>query len=65
MERFRIWAAIGLGVFLALFAMQNMAPVEITILFWTFESRRIVVITLSCLVGFAIGWIMKSRKRST
>lgn len=46
-----------LGGILGVFALQNMASVELTFLFWTFESRRIVVIGISLFVGLAIGWI--------
>lgn len=56
----RFWASLllaGLGI---LFAFQNMAPVEITILFWTVQSRRIAVILLAFALGFAIAWLLKS-----
>ncbi len=45
-----------LGGLLGVFAVQNMANVELTFLFWTFESRRIVVIALSVITGLIIGW---------
>lgn len=63
MKTLRFWLAVGLGAFLALFAFQNMAPVEITVLFWTFESRRIVVIGLALLTGIVIGWVSSSLGR--
>ena len=47
-----------------LFALQNMARVDLTFLFWTFEARRIVVIALSFVVGFSIGWLVKTAKRT-
>jgi len=56
MKRIRFWVAIALGAFLALFAFQNMAPVDITVLFWTFESRRIVVIGLAFVTGAVVAW---------
>jgi putative membrane protein len=59
----RFWLAVGLGAFLALFAFQNMAPVEITVLFWTFESRRIVVIGLALITGMVIGWTATTLRR--
>jgi len=60
MEKLKIIIATGLGAFLALFAIQNMAPVQLTVLLWTFESRRVVVIGISVLVGFAIGWTARA-----
>ncbi len=50
----------GLLGFLALFAFQNMASVELTVLFWSFEARRIVVIALCFGVGMAVGWLLKA-----
>ena len=40
-----------LGVILLLFALQNMARVDLTYLFWTFEARRVVVIVMSFVIG--------------
>ena len=63
MEKIKIVLATGLGAFLALFAVQNMAPVQLTVLIWTFEGRRIVVIGISFIVGFAIGWTVHALRR--
>lgn len=63
----KIILAVALGAFLTLFALQNMAQVELTILLWTFEARRIVVIALSFCIGFVIGLLVKagsSRKKA-
>lgn len=59
----RVTVTAILVAFLMLLALQNMAQVELTILFWTFETRRIVVIGVSFLLGFAIAWIVKATKR--
>lgn len=63
MEKIRLILAIALGAFLALFALQNMAPVQLTILIWTFEGRRIVVIGVGFLVGLVIGWVLCALRR--
>lgn len=63
MEKFKIIIATVLGAFLALFAIQNMAPVQLTVLLWTFESRRGVVIGISVLVGFVIGWTARALQK--
>lgn len=44
-------AAIGV------FAVQNLAAVDLTFLTWTFQSRRIVIIAISLFCGLAIGWL--------
>lgn len=62
MNRLKIALAIGLGAFLMLFALQNMAQVELTILLWTFEARRIVVIALSFIVGLVLGLMIKGAR---
>ena len=36
MTRTKLIVAMALGGFLVLFALQNMAEVDLTILFWTF-----------------------------
>lgn len=56
----KIVLAVALGAFLMLFALQNIAKVELTILLWTFEARRIVVIALSFCIGFIIGLLVKA-----
>lgn len=40
----RLAVTLVLGGLLGVFALQNMAKVELTFLFWTFESRGILVI---------------------
>lgn len=64
MQQIRFWLAVGLGAFLALFSFQNMALVEVKVLFWTFETSRFFVIAASFLIGVAIGWIVKSLQRA-
>ena len=58
----KLFFAAVLGALLLLFAIQNTAQVELSVLFWTFEARRIVVISLSFLVGLAIGWLLKAHR---
>lgn len=56
--KFKLTIASILGGLLVVFAMQNMASVELTFFVWTFQSRRFVVIGASVLVGLVIGWIV-------
>ena len=55
--------AILLGALLVLIALQNMTPVELTFLFWTFETRRIVLIAMCVVIGFLFGKITSSQKQ--
>ena len=66
MEKFmansRLVIAAVLGGCLVLFALQNLARVELNLLFWTFEARRFVVIGVSFAVGVAVGWLIKAHR---
>ena len=53
MHQARLFVTLLLGGLLGVFALQNMAKVELTFLFWTVESRRIVVIAISLIVVVA------------
>ena len=61
--KIKLAVAAALGVFLTIFTIQNMAEVDLTVLFWTFQARRVVVIGLSFLIGLAIGWIIRGHRR--
>jgi uncharacterized integral membrane protein len=62
LTNFRLIVAALLGGLLVLFALQNLARVELTVLFWTFEARRFVVIGISFAIGFAIGWLIRAHR---
>lgn len=61
--KIKLAVAVALGVFLTMFTIQNMAEVDLTVLFWTFQARRVVVIGMSFLIGLAIGWIIRGHRR--
>lgn len=61
--KIKLIVAVILLIVLAIFTIQNMAEVELTVLFWKFEARRVVVIGLSFLIGLTIGWIMRGHRR--
>jgi uncharacterized integral membrane protein len=48
-----------------LIAFQNMAAVELTFLFWTFEARRIVLIGICVVIGFLLGRITSTHKQTS
>tara|TARA_R110002096_G_scaffold79415_5_gene186463 strand:- start:823 stop:1059 length:237 start_codon:yes stop_codon:yes gene_type:complete len=60
MRHLKLWIIGGLVTLLALFAFQNMSEVELTVLFWSFHTSRIVVIGASFLLGGAVGWLLKA-----
>ena len=60
MPHVKIWIIGALLALLALFAFQNIAQVELTVLFWSFQTSRIVVIGSSFLIGGAVGWLLKA-----
>jgi len=66
MQRFkanvRLVVAALLGGILVLFALQNLARVEVDVLIWTFEVRRFVVIGISFVIGFAVGWLIRAHR---
>lgn len=60
MRHVRFWIIAALLALLALFALQNIAQVELTVLFWSFQTSRIVVIGASFLLGGVVGWLLKA-----
>tara|TARA_R110000868_G_scaffold22983_8_gene93607 strand:- start:8653 stop:8946 length:294 start_codon:yes stop_codon:yes gene_type:complete len=56
----KLWIVGGLLAVLGLFAFQNIAQVELTVLFWSFQTSRIVVIGSSFLLGGVVGWLLKA-----
>ena len=63
MLKLKSTVAILLGALLVLIAFQNMASVELTFLFWTFETRRIALIAICVVTGFLLGRITSYHKQ--
>jgi len=66
MQNFRanvrlVVAAVLTGIVLLL-VLQNLARVELNVLFWSFEARRFVVILFSFAIGFAVGWLIRAHR---
>jgi len=57
MHRFNLIVIAVLAGLVLLFVFQNLASVEITFLFWTFQSSRALVIAVTVIVGLIIGMI--------
>ncbi len=57
MHRFNVIVAASLSGLVLLFVFQNLATVEITFLFWTFQASRALVVSVTVVVGLIIGAI--------
>lgn len=57
------WVALALGALLAVFAIQNMASVQVSFLGFEFQTRRFILIGMSVLIGFLLGKAIRFRKR--
>ena len=57
-KRVRFVVILLLLGLVSLFSVQNVAPVELNFFVWSFQSRRIIVIGTSLIIGLAIGWLM-------
>ncbi|HSM40021.1 MAG TPA: lipopolysaccharide assembly protein LapA domain-containing protein [Afifellaceae bacterium] len=55
-HKIRLYVALFLGGLIAIFALQNVGKVDLSFVFWTFQSRLIVVIIVSLVIGLIIGW---------
>ena len=55
-------ALLAVGGLLVVFALQNMATIQVNFLGFGFETRRILLIIVSVLVGFALGKAIRIRR---
>lgn len=62
MKSLKSTLVIAVGALLVLIAFQNMSAVELKFLFWTLETRRIVLIGICVVVGFLLGRITSTHK---
>ncbi len=62
MKHAKTWLALVLLAALAIFAVQNMAVIQVNFLGLGFETRRIFLILVSVLVGFALGKAIRFRR---
>lgn len=62
MKSAKTWLALILLALLAIFAVQNMAVIQVNFLGTGFETRRIFLILVCVLVGFALGKSVRIRR---
>ena len=61
MKSAKSWLALILLALLAIFALQNMAVIQVNFLGMGFETRRIFLIVISVIVGFVLGKAIRFR----
>jgi len=62
MRHAKTWLAILLLVLLVIFSLQNMAVIQVNFLGMGIETRRIVLILGSVIVGFVLGKAIRVRR---
>ncbi len=50
-----------LALIMVIVVIQNVTPVKIQFLFWTFTMSRYLVIFLLFAIGFITGWLLRSQ----
>lgn len=68
LHKFNLIAAAIAGGLIVLFALQNLADVQVTFLFWNFQTKRYLVImtaaAVGLLAGLALGYSLGHHRRS-
>ncbi len=50
-----------LALIMVIVVIQNVTPIEIHFLFWTFTMSRYLVLFLLFTIGFITGWLLRSQ----
>ncbi len=58
------WTVLAIAVSVIFFALQNMARIDVSILFWVLRPHLSVVIFSSFAVGLIAGWLVHILRRS-
>ena len=56
------WLALILFILVVIFALQNMAQIEVNFLGFTFPTRRFFVMLICIMVGFILGKTIRFRR---
>lgn len=62
-KNMRITVGAVLATLLIVMLLQNSSGVTLRFLIWKLQMPLFVVLLLSALIGVAIGWLLKSRRR--
>ena len=60
----KLWVVVALVVLLGVFVLQNTKVVEVRLLFWKLEMSRSVLLLGVLGSGLAIGWLLRSVRRT-
>lgn len=52
-----VLSLVGLTLFL-IFVIQNTEAVDVEFLFWSFQTRRALLLFIVLAIGFGTGWIL-------
>ena len=64
-DNFRLVSLLTLLGLWLLFLLQNMEQVQVSFLFWSFSTPRILLLLSTMCVGIVIGLIIRFRPRNT
>ena len=50
-----------LAIIMVTVVLQNVAPIKLNFLFWTFTISRFLVVSLLLTIGFIFGWLLRGQ----
>ncbi len=50
-----------LAIIMVTVVFQNVAPIKLNFLFWTFTISRFLVVSLLLIIGFIFGWLLRGQ----
>ncbi len=50
-----------LAIIMVTVVLQNVAPIKLNFLFWTFTISRFLVVSLLLIIGFIFGWLLRGQ----
>ena len=59
---FKFWSAVVAVLLILVFTLQNTKSVEMHILIWTFTASGAFLVFGAALLGFAVGWVLRSAR---
>ncbi len=59
MQKIKLIFALLIGIALAIFALENMATIQVSFLGQDFTTRRFILIGVSVLFGFLLGQVIR------